>query len=233
MVSLDPSGTRVDATTNAALSELRMRPPRGVSRGELHTFAQLNYARIWRRVADAVEPQRPHEWEMTWIGCGLTKRHGEHRAVDLYSGSLFRSQLRIALHSTGRTPQILSAKYGLLAPHERVRMYDTTLEDGDYWRRWSAGILALIRDYLRRTSKPSILVLAGARYADGWVNEARALGVTVDEPLRRLELGARRAFARELVARTPARRFSDGMAVSPRDQLMSFAAQFRQRLEDK
>lgn len=222
--------SHVDAMADAALSELRTRPPAGVSVSALDQFERYKYARVWRRVADAVEPQRPSEWELTWIGCGLAKRRGEHRAVDLYTGSLYRAQLEIALHSTGRNPRILSARYGLLAPHEPVRFYDTTLDNGDYWRSWSASILALVRSYVKHTRRPSILVLAGARYVDGWADEARALGVTVDEPLRRLELGARRAFARELRARTPTRSFSDGLQISPRDQLMAFAGQFRRRL---
>lgn len=220
----------VDTSTNAALRELTQRPPPGVSPHHLQQFLRRNYERVWTRVAQIVEPRRPRDWEMTWIGCGQAKRRGEQRAVDLYTGSLFRAHLAIARHSTGRNPQILSAEHGLLAPHEAIRVYDTTLDDDDHWRRWSAGILARVRNYLKHTRQPSILVLAGARYADGWAPEARGLGVTVDEPLRGLELGARRAFARELLLRTPARSLSDALDVSPRDQLLSFAAAFRHRL---
>ena len=111
-----------------------------------------------------------------------------------------------------------------------IRVYDTTLDDDGHWRRWSAGILAQVRHYSKQTREPSILVLAGARYVDGWAPEARALGVTVDEPLRGLELGARRAFARELLLGTPARGLSDTLDTSPRDQLLSFAAAFHHRL---
>ena len=222
--------TSVDTSTNTALRELSRQPPPGVSPGDLQRFLRHNYERVWTRVAQRVEPRRPRDWELTWIGCGQAKRGGEQRAVDLYTGSLFRAHLAIARHSTGRNPQILSAEHGLLAPHEAIRLYDTTLDDDDHWRRWSTRILAKVRHYLKHTRRPSILVLAGARYVDGWAPEARALGVTVDEPLRGLELGARRAFARELLLRTPARSLSDTLDASPRDQLLSFAAAFRHRL---
>jgi hypothetical protein len=221
----------VDTSTTVALRELSRRPPPGVSPGDLQRFLRRNYERVWTRVAQLVEPRRPRDWELTWIGCGQAKRGGEQRAVDLYTGSLFRAHLAIARHSTGRNPQILSAEHGLLAPHEPIRFYDTTLDNEDHWRRWSAGILARVHNYLKHTRQPSILVLAGARYVDGWAPEARALGVTVDEPLRGLELGARRAFARELLLRTPARGLSDTLDVSPRDQLLAFAANFRRRLQ--
>ncbi len=223
--------TSIETSTNQALRELSLRPPAGVSPGDLQRFVGRNYARIWTRVAHVVAPKRPREWELTWIGCGQAKRRGEQRAVDLYTGSLYRAHLAIARHSTGRNPHILSAEHGLLAPHESIRLYDTTLDNTDYWRRWSAGILVQVRNYLKHTGQPSILVLAGARYVDGWADEARALGVVVDEPLRRLELGDRRAFARQLLIDTPARQLSDGLSVSPRDQLLSFAANFRRRLQ--
>jgi hypothetical protein len=221
----------VETSTNAAIRELGRRPPPGVSQGDIQRFLRRNYERVWTRVAHVVDPDRPREWELTWIGCGQAKRRGEQPAVDLYTGSLYRAHLAIARHMTGRNPQILSAEHGLVAPHQAIRFYDTTLDREDHWRRWSAGILAQVRNYLKHTRQPSILVLAGARYVDGWADEARALGVTVDEPLRRLELGDRRAFARELLLHTPARRFSDGLSVSPRDQLLSFAAHFRRRLQ--
>lgn len=105
--------TSVDTSTNAALRELTQRPPPGVSPHHIQQFLRHNYERVWTRVAQLVEPRRPRDWELTWIGCGQAKRGGEQRAVDLYTGSLFRAHLAIARHSTGRNPQILSAEHAL------------------------------------------------------------------------------------------------------------------------
>ena len=111
----------VETSTNAALRELSLRRPPGVSPGDLQRFVRRNYERVWTRVAQQVAPNRPRAWELTWIGCGQAKRRGEQRAVDLYTGSLYRAHLAIARHSTGHNPHILSAEHGLLAPHESIR----------------------------------------------------------------------------------------------------------------
>lgn len=75
----------VETSTNAALRELSLRRPPGVSPGDLQRFVRRNYERVWTRVAQQVAPNRPRAWELTWIGCGQAKRRGEQRAVDLYS----------------------------------------------------------------------------------------------------------------------------------------------------
>ena len=77
-------------------------------------------------------------------------------------------------------------------------------------------------------AQPSVLVLAGAPYIDGWADRARALGVRVDDPLRGFDLGERRTFARRFVEETTRWHPSEGVR-SPdevgwtrREQLLSF-----------
>jgi hypothetical protein len=74
-------------------------------------------------------------------------------------------------------------------------------------------------------AQPSVLVLAGAPYIDGWANRARAAGVLVDDPLRGYDLVERRAFARRFLAETEAWRVGeeDDRGYSRREQLMDFA----------
>lgn len=73
-------------------------------------------------------------------------------------------------------------------------------------------------------AQPSVLVLAGAPYIDGWAARARALGVRVDDPLRGYTLGERRVFARRFVAETPAWAVGedDERGYTRSEQLLSF-----------
>lgn len=78
--------------------------------------------------------------------------------------------------------------------------------------------------------QPSILVLAGSLYIDGWIDEARALGVRVDDPLRGLSQGERRAFAADFVRRTRAWGPGEHGLEEPgsrRDQLLAAVAEYR------
>ena len=83
--------------------------------------------------------------------------------------------------------------------------------------RWSFG----------PPTQPSVLVLAGAPYIDGWADRARALGVRVDDPLRGFDLGERRTFARRFVAETsrwdPAGNWNpEEVGWTRREQLLAF-----------
>lgn len=76
--------------------------------------------------------------------------------------------------------------------------------------------------------QPSVLVLAGAPYIDGWADRARAAGVRVDDPLRGYDLVERRMFARRFVAETEAWKVGEGDARgwSRREQLQDFVDAF-------
>lgn len=197
----------------------------------------------------------PADWHMVWLGCGAAKARGELPAIDLYTGSVYRAHRAIARHIAGPrgATHILSAQHGLLATHTVLRRYDATLADPSQRRAWSEAIyarLAMFHEHILdgrscafgfredgRTLRgafgpprqPSILVLAGAAYIDGWAERARQLGIRVDDPLRGLGLGERRAFARTFVTATPARRAGDGLDPAPRQQLLDFVAHFRRR----
>lgn len=60
------------------------------------------------------------------VSCVKRKRHGRHAAEDLYISPLFRFMRAYAEKNAGRW-FILSAKYGLVAPTERLESYEQTL----------------------------------------------------------------------------------------------------------
>src|SRR5688572_33255089 len=77
--------------------------------------------------------------------------------------------------------------------------------------------------------QPSVLVLAGPKYIDGWVDRVRAAGVRVDDPLRGYALGERRVFARRFLAETPAWASGedpDDRGWTRREQLLDFVERF-------
>lgn len=77
--------------------------------------------------------------------------------------------------------------------------------------------------------QPSVLVLAGAKYIDGWIDRVRAGGVRVDDPLRGYEIGERRTFARRFVAETVAwgpGEDPDERGWTRHEQLLSFVDSF-------
>lgn len=140
----------------------------------------------------------------------------------------------------------MSAEHGVVPWVADVDPYDTTLGTVASRSRFSALVLhevqRLIDEVTRlRTRRddddarlpPAILVLAGAPYIDGWADQARAMGVRVDDPLRGYQLGERRAFARRFVTETSSWRDVSAWTeteASPgwgtrREQLLSFVDQ--------
>jgi len=168
-------------------------------------------------------------WDRVWIGCGKSKAPTRSAAGDLYTGSLFASH-RALIDHLGLSlfePEILSAKHGVIPWATPIDPYEAEL-DADARKRLDFAALVeaeqLVDEVLRGRSRladpdqqswsrvgsafgpplqPSILVLAGASYIEGWVARAEALGVRVDAPLAGMTLGARRSFARRFVAETP------------------------------
>jgi len=92
---------------------------------------------------------------LTIISCGKAKRElapGETcRAVDLYTGSLYRARLAYA-RALGHPIAIVSAKYGLLTPEERVETYEEDLRKVDPEARaaWAQRVAAQIARHVAK-----------------------------------------------------------------------------------
>lgn len=137
----------------------------------------------------------------TWalIPCSKTKAERPCTAREMYwPSALFRGAWRVA-EIREEQPLILSAKYGLLWPTNRIEPYDQTLAtmSGPARALWRTTVI----DLLRKVIKPGDKVVSylGAAYAEGVVGALRQMGCQVEEPLKGLGQGRRLAwFKREL-----------------------------------
>lgn len=184
-------------------------------------------------------------WDRVWIGCGASKRAARSPALELYTGPVFAAHLAIASH-LNHVPDVMSAEHGVVPWVAEVDPYDTVLSTIASRARFSALVLHEVQRLLEEVARlrarrddddaglpPSILVLAGAPYIDGWAGQARAMGVRIDDPLRGYQLGERRAFARRFCDETPSWRDVSAWTeteASPgwgtrREQLLAFVDQ--------
>jgi len=142
------------------------------------------------------------------VGCGASKAAAPCEARDLYTGPLFRAA-RAHVERLGCPWWVLSARFGLIEPWRTLPPYEATIADGrrdvETWSRLTgicAGTLGGLMHgtYGRALGWPAEVVLevhAGAAYVE-WLSEivasspaAKHLRLTVEEPLRGLEIGQR------------------------------------------
>lgn len=147
------------------------------------------------------------------VGCGSAKLGERAPLRDLYTGSLFRAA-RAHVDRLGCPWWVLSAGLGLVEPWREAEPYDLDVPrlraDADRFRTRTliaAGTLGMslcLGAYGRALGFPPAVVLevhAGAAYVD-WLREILAiaplthhtgerLSLTVEEPLRGLEIGQR------------------------------------------
>lgn len=81
------------------------------------------------------------------VACGASKRDGKQPAWALYSSVLFEKSWSAAM-VTG-DPYVMSAKYGLLSPDDRVEPYDETLKSFTTEEKiaWAEDVVAELSDH--------------------------------------------------------------------------------------
>lgn len=122
------------------------------------------------------------------ISCVKTKRQVPCAAKDLYISDLFNEMRRFA-ERQGRTWGILSAKYGLLLPDQRVEPYELTLKKMAKPNRveWSNKVFEKLETQLSPGS--TIIFLAGKEYREYLAEKLLAAGHTVVVPMKGLSFG--------------------------------------------
>ncbi len=128
------------------------------------------------------------------VACVSKKRKGPTRAADLYISTWFSrardyAELTTLANSDDKW-YILSAKHGLLSPHEVIEPYDTSLNKmkAAQRREWAKRVLSqLTEESVPATT--SFIVLAGRSYRQPLVNWLCERGYSVAVPMVGLRIG--------------------------------------------
>lgn len=114
----------------------------------------------------------------------------------MYTSTLFRGRMR-AVEASCDTWFVLSAKHGLLDPHEIIEPYDVALKDLSpaAQRAWSAAVLDSLHLRLSDLRGRAFEIHAGSAYRDnGLVSGLENAGATVEIPTEGLTIGQQLAF---------------------------------------
>lgn len=124
------------------------------------------------------------------IACSSSKAPAEEEARRLYQGTLFHKSVMFA-EKTCNEWAVLSAKYGLVRPNERIQPYDETLNTKTRADRlnWAGRVVESIR--AEWNCIPCVFVfLAGAKYREGVLEALSAIpDVSVEVPMQGLGIG--------------------------------------------
>ena len=131
------------------------------------------------------------------VGCSSVKRSGVHAAKDLYTSPLFRLSCLWA-EKNGQAWFILSGKYGLMKPDQKLHSYDFSLADAGASERhdWAVRVVKDLSNHLRAMGpgfdRVNITLLAGKAYTD-WI---RMQTQDVWQPMERLQIRQRLGWLR-------------------------------------
>jgi hypothetical protein len=130
------------------------------------------------------------------VSCSKLKADYPCKARELYGKSTLFSKATTYIESQGYDKWfILSAKYGLVAPSDRLEPYDQTLHDMRLpaVQEWSNEVFAALMEH-----KPDTVdIYAGERYRRYLVPILQAMGFTVNVPLEGKEIGQQLQFYTE------------------------------------
>lgn len=135
------------------------------------------------------------------VGCVKGKLEWASRveAKKLYASPLWRSR-RAYAEQAGRPWFILSAKYGLLHPEERIAWYDLDLSSlpAAERRTWSAGVVDALVARFPLIAGKVVEIHAGNDYIDyGLAKGLQEAGAIVQRPLLGIPIGRHLGWYRE------------------------------------
>ena len=130
------------------------------------------------------------------ISCTKSKRRYRCKAYQMYSASdLFRKAYSYATKNYDFVA-ILSAKYGLLFPDEKIEPYNLTLNDmnSQQRKRWAETVFNQMKSRLRFGDYDRVLFHAGKKYREYLIPKLENVGIQCEVPLEGLSIGRQKAW---------------------------------------
>lgn len=132
------------------------------------------------------------------VSCVKSKSDRPKPAKELYTSTLFRKSSKYA-RMVGDQWFILSAKYGLLSPEEKISPYEKTLNNmrvADR-RKWAKGVLKQLKNIVHPGDE--IVILAGVKYREHLIQPLQNMGCTISIPMEGLSFGLQLSWLKEHV----------------------------------
>ena len=132
----------------------------------------------------------PPQPDLVLIGCVKTQREGRHQAQDLYASALFAGR-RARAESSGAPWLILSAKYGIVDPHEELDEYNVPLKRLPKAERleWARTVLRQFDERFPHSRGMTVEIHSGVEYRAPLDTELARRGVSLVAPLAELGIG--------------------------------------------
>lgn len=135
---------------------------------------------------------------LAFVGCSMVKNPAAQRAADLYASQLFTARVRYC-ENYGLSWFILSARFGLAVPFQKLPYYDQTMEQKTPMERaaWHLGVARQLLELLEDNDSPrqiSIEIHAGASYCSPLSEVLSAVGFRVETPVGGLPIGQQLQF---------------------------------------
>ena len=133
------------------------------------------------------------------ISCTKSKQNYPCKASEMYQASdLFRKAYSYA---TGNYDfvAILSAKYGLLFPDDKIEPYDLTLNNMNASERkdWTEKVFNQMISRLKLEDFAKVFFHAGRKYREHLIPKLKNIGIHCEVPLEHLGIGEQMAWYKE------------------------------------
>ena len=130
------------------------------------------------------------------ISCTKGKQDYPCKASEMYLASdLFKKAYRYATKNYSAVA-ILSAKYGLLLPSDKIEPYNMTLKDmsNNEVKEWANKVFEQIQDKFNFTEFNKVFFHAGKNYRINLIPRLKPAGLKCEVPLGNMKIGEQKAW---------------------------------------